>query len=107
MLSKENEQRLNSYLGFALRKKAIYVGLKMEEMIVKRKANYLILLPSCTEKKEEHFLKLKEKNSSLTIFRYQGNFEIKEILGYELLNAFVVTDDHLAKAIISTLQDDK
>ncbi len=107
MLTDKQKQSLTSYLGFATRKKAIFVGMKMEEMLGKKKANYLFLLPSCTPKKEQQLAKYKEKNPKLIIFRYKGAFPIQEVLGYELLNAFVLTDDNLANAILSTLKADE
>ena len=46
MLTAKQINSLDAYFGFALRKKAIYVGQKMEEMLGKKKADFLLILPS-------------------------------------------------------------
>lgn len=107
MLTDKQKQSLDSYFGFAKRKKAIFVGMKMEEMIARKKSSFVLLLPSCSLKKEEELRHYSEKNPDLVFFRYQGSsYDIKEVLGYELLNALTITDCHLAKAIKEVLSED-
>lgn len=107
MLTEKQINSLDAYFGFALRKRAVYVGQKMEEMLGKKKADFLLLLPSCTEKKEAELSKYQEKNPHLVIYRYTGSYDVKAILGYELLNAVCITDSNLASAIHKVLQEDK
>ncbi|MCR4699198.1 MAG: hypothetical protein K5762_07535 [Bacilli bacterium] len=107
MLTEKQINSLDAYFGFALRKRAVYVGQKMEEMLGKKKADFLLLLPSCTEKKEAELSKYQEKNPHLVIYRYTGSYDVKAILGYELLNAVCITDPNLASAIHKVLQEDK
>lgn len=107
MLQEKQIKSLKGYLGFTKRKRSIYVGLKMEEMLARKKACYLFLLPSCSEKKEEELSHYQDNNPDLVIYRYQGKaVDLKEMLGYELLNAFCVSDVHLAKAILDVLKAD-
>ena len=107
MLTAKQINSLDAYFGFALRKKAIYVGLKMEEMLGKKKADFLLILPSCTSKKEAELSRYQEKNPHLVIYRYTGSYDVKGMLGYELLNALCITDNNLASAIHKVLQEDK
>ncbi len=107
MLTEKQINSLDAYFGFALKKRAIYVGQKMEEMLGKKKAGFLLLLPSCTAKKEEELSKYQEKNPHLVIYRYTGSYDVKAVLGYELLNAVCITDPHLASAIHKVLDEDK
>ena len=107
MLTAKEENNLKTYLGFALKKKAVFVGVKMEELLKKKKATYLFILSSCNEKKKEELTSFQNDNPKLIIYHYLGDYNIKEVLGYEKLNAFIITDNNLASAIKNTLEADK
>lgn len=107
MLSEVQIKKLDTYFGFAMKKRAIYVGLKMEEMVERKKLNYIVVLPTCSEKKFDEISSYRSKNPNLVIFRYTGDgYSIRSILGYEMLNAVGVDDINLAKAIQSLLEED-
>lgn len=107
MLSDQNKQKLDTYFGFAMKKKAVYVGLKMEELLSRKRLDFLLVLPSCTDKKFEELSHYQSINPNLVIFRYTGSgYDVKSILGYELLNAVGIKDVHLAKAIRTLLEED-
>lgn len=105
MLNKEEENKLRTYLEFLLRKRDVFVGEKMNESLPK-KAKYLFILPDCNEKNVSNLLYYKTINADLTIVHYKGYFPIKDVLGYEKLNAFSTTDINLGKAIASILEKD-
>ncbi len=107
MLSEKQKQKLDTYFGFAMKKKAVYVGLKMEEMLSRKRLEFLLILPSCTDKKAEELSHYQTINPNLVIFRYTGyGYDVKSILGYDLLNAVGIKDVHLAKAIKGLLEED-
>jgi ribosomal protein L30E len=108
MLSENQIRKLDSYFGFALRKRAIYVGMKMEEMLARKRLDFVLVLPSCSEKKELDLSHYKKDNPNLVIYRYEGtSYDVKSVLGFELLNAVGIKDPHLSKAIQSILMEDK
>ncbi len=107
MLTEKQIRSLDSYFGFAMKKRAVFVGMKMEELLSRKRVGFLLILPSCSSKKEEELRKYKEINPDLIVFRYCGkSYDVKKTLGYELLNAVAIKDCHLAKAIKDTLSLD-
>lgn len=107
MLDEKQIKSLQAYFGFAKKKHALFVGMKMEEMLSRKKARYLLLLPDCTEKKAEELSHYQKDFPELNIYHYKGNFDVKGLVGYELLNALCITDDHLGNAIFDTLRQEK
>lgn len=97
------EKKLTAYFGFAMRKRATVVGLKLEEMLMKNKVSLLIILDSCSTKNEEKLLRLISDKSSCKHIRYRGTFDVKGILGYENLNAVGIKDVSLAAAIYDVM----
>ncbi len=107
MLSENQKKKLDTYFGFAMKKKAVYVGMKMEELLSRKRLDTLLLLPSISDKKKEELEHYKALNPNLVIFHYQGeDYDIKSILGYDLLNACGIKDAHLYKAIVDILKED-
>lgn len=107
MSNEERDQKLNAYFGFVRRKRCAYVGEKLQEMLSKHKINLLLLLPSCSEKNEAKLKAIDKDNPSLTVYRYEGTYDVKGALNYALLNAVGIADENLSKAILKVLQEEK
>lgn len=105
MLNNEDKNKLKTYLEFLSRKRDVFVGEKMNESLPK-KAKYLFILQDCNEKNVANLLYYKKVNADLIVVHYKGSFPIKDVLGYEKLNAFSTTDINLGKAIASILEKD-
>ena len=101
----ERDQKLETYLGFSLKSNTIYTGMKLEEKLEKGKINALIILPSCQEKDRKRYADIKERQTNLTLFSYDGDINIPLILGYERLKAFDIQNRSLAKAVVDRLQE--
>ena len=104
MSNEEIENKLSAYLGFAQKKRSIYVGMKLEEKLSLSKIALLVILPECSEKIEEKLLHIAPQDKVFHSIRYTGSFNLKTCLGYDKLKAFGVKDVSLAKAIYETMK---
>ncbi len=104
MSEEEISNKLSAYLGFAKKKKSIYVGMKLEEMLSLSKIALLVILPECSTKNEEKLLRIAPTDKLFQSIRYQGSFDVKACLGFDKLKAFGVKDVSLAKAIYETMK---
>lgn len=104
MSKEEIEKKLSAYLGFAEKKRSVYVGMKLEEMLSLNKIALLVILKECSDKNEEKLLAIAPKDKVFHHIRYEGSFDCKSCLGFEKLKAFGVKDVSLAKAIYETMQ---
>lgn len=106
MLTEEQIYKLNAYFGFANKKRCLFVGIKLEEALVKNKISLLLITKSCEIKNEEKFRNL-STNKNMLVLTYKGEYDVSLASGYEKLNAVGVGDRGLAKAIYSILHEDK
>ncbi len=106
MSNEEISNKLSAYLGFAKKKKSIYVGMKLEEMLSLSKIALLVILPECSQKNEEKLLRIASQDKIFHSIRYQGSFDVKTCLGFEKLKAFGIKDVSLAKAVYETMKDE-
>ena len=88
MSNEEIENKLSAYLGFAQKKRSIYVGMKLEEKLSLSKIALLVILPECSEKNEEKLLHIAPQDKVFHSIRY----------------TFGVKDVSLAKAIYETMK---
>lgn len=103
-MTEEIEKKLAAYFGFASRKRATVVGLKLEELLVKNKVALVIVLPECSTKNEEKLIRLIRDEKNCKHIRYTGSFDVKGQLGYEKLKAVGIMDSSLAAAIYETMK---
>lgn len=107
-MSKEvYENKYNAYFGFAKKKRSIYVGMKLEEMIKEHKIALVIFLSECSEKSEAHLCSLIKDDSVIKTIRYEGFYDIKNALGFDLLKAIGIKDVSLANAIYNTMREEQ
>jgi hypothetical protein len=102
MTSEEKTNKLTAYFGFALRKKSIFVGMKLEEALARKRVALLLILPECSKKNEEKLKFHASVNPDCRVLRVDESFSVKAILGFERLKALGIKDQHLAKAIYET-----
>ncbi len=104
MESRQDENRLKAYFGFARKKHCLYVGRKLDERLERGKIRLVVFTPTCLdknrEKRESHF----KDNKDLSFIRYGGEMSLNLVIGYEKVSAIGISDPHLAKAIKETLE---
>lgn len=94
------DQKVVSYIGFARRKKAFFIGNQLEERIIKKQICLLVILPSCSKHREEHYKRLLSAED-IVILTEDIN---SETLGLKKpICAFGISDKNLAGAIKSQL----
>ncbi len=104
MSKEETEKKLSAYLGFAEKKRSVFVGMKLEEMLSQNKIALLVVLKECSPKNEEKLLSVAPQDKVFRHIRYEGSFDCKTCLGFDKLKAFGVKDVSLSKAIYETMQ---
>lgn len=106
MLSDKEVSLLKTYFGFANKKKAILVGEKMDEYLSKNKSCYFLILPDCNLKRRVYLEEMVKDKMNVITMIYSGNINLNEYVQYERLNAIVITDINLGKAIFSILEEE-
>ncbi len=98
------EQKVISYIGFARRKKAFFIGNQLEDKIVKNQIYLLVILPSCSKHREEHYQRLLRSKAIVIL---DEDIEPNTLGLKKPICAFGISDINLAGAIKSTLLDTK
>ncbi len=102
MTLEEKKNKLDAYFGFALRKRSVYVGMKLEEALASKRVSLLLILPECSEKNEEKLRLHASDNPDILILRVDADYDVKSTLGFETLKACGIKDRHLSRAIYDT-----
>lgn len=106
-MTSEEKRKLDTYFGFLQKMKALRVGEKLEEALYDRKLSVVLITKECSLKNEEKLREQGKERKDVTFFRYDGSYPIALACGYEKLKAVGLVDEHLGKAVLSILQNDK
>lgn len=93
-----NNQKLETYLGFARKMGALKVGMALRESLSQHKIVLLLLLPALSEKNKEKLLRREDGVRSYPI----DSIDFAK-LGMKEASAIGITDANLAKAIEETV----
>ena len=86
-----------------MKSKSVFVGMKLDEMLQKKKIRALIVLPSCQEKDIQRYKQFQSQKNVKVLF-YKGKQNLGLLLGHEHLKAFGIKDSHLGDALIAELE---
>ncbi|MFA6830135.1 MAG: hypothetical protein WCR67_05480 [Bacilli bacterium] len=107
MLNELDYKRLDSYFGFARRKRALFVGLELDDKIIRNKVCLLLILKDCSQRSHDELLRLANDAKNVCVMEYSGNYPVPLSVGYKSLKAVGVTDPYLSKEIRQLLLKDE